>query len=54
MKKKTLAYNRLADRLRRYGPSRGGAIPRQFLRLPLVRRSRIVNAAQDAAVHQMS
>ena len=46
----------LADGFRRW-PGRTsdrGAVPRQFLRLPLVRRPWIVNAAQDAAIHQVA
>ena len=44
-----------ADGLRRRPrhSTRRGAIPRQLLRLPLVRRSRIVNTAQDTAIHQV-
>jgi hypothetical protein len=46
----------LADRLgwRRGRPPGSRAVAWQLLRLPLVRRARIVNAAQDAAIHQMS
>jgi hypothetical protein len=36
------------------GATSSGAIPRQLLRLPLVGRPRVVNAAQDAAVDQVS
>jgi hypothetical protein len=40
-------------RWRTRGAAGGGAVARELLGLPLVRRAWIVNAAQNATIHQM-